>query len=174
MNELTLDILLETPPDGPAIEKLHERAFGPGRFAKSAYRLREGVAPVAELSFVARVGTLLVGSVRLTPARLAGNAVLLLGPLAVEPAFANRGIGLSLLQRSLAAAAARGDRLVFLVGDEPYYARAGFKAIAPGRVSLPGPVDPRRILVRELVPDAFAGLSGELDQDRAVPVAMGT
>ena len=93
MNELTLDILLESATDAPAIEKLHERAFGPGRFAKSAYRLREGIAPVAELSFIARVGTLLVGSVRLTPARLGATAALLLGPLAVEPAFAGRGIG---------------------------------------------------------------------------------
>jgi len=170
MNELTLDILPESPSDAPAIEKLHERAFGPGRFAKTAYRLREGVAAVPELSFIARVGTLLVGSVRLSPVRIADVPALLLGPLAVEPAFSGRRIGLDLIRRALDAATRRGDRLVFLVGDEPYYARAGFQAVPPGRVRLPGPVDPRRLLVRELVPGAFEGVDGELDQDRAAAV----
>jgi predicted N-acetyltransferase YhbS len=164
MSALTLDIITETSQDEAAIDKLHERAFGPGRFAKSAYRLREGVAPIAELSFVARVGTFLVGSVRLTPVGVSGSdKALLLGPLTVEPAFANRGIGLALMQHALAAAEARGERLVFLVGDEPYYARAGFRAVAPlGRIRLPGPVDPRRVLVRELVAGAFEGVAGEL------------
>jgi predicted N-acetyltransferase YhbS len=163
MNALTLEILPETSQDGAAIEKLHERAFGPGRFAKSAYRLREGVAPLTELSFIARVGTFLVGSVRLTPIRVGQAAALLLGPLTVEPAFANRGIGLALMQKALATAEARGDRLVFLVGDEPYYARAGFRVVSPpGRIRLPGPVDPKRVLVRELAPGAFDGVAGEL------------
>ncbi|HVV94545.1 MAG TPA: N-acetyltransferase [Hyphomicrobiales bacterium] len=163
MNALTLEILPETSQDAAAIEKLHERAFGPGRFVKSAYRLREGVPPVAELSFIARVGTFLVGSIRLTPIRVGTAEALLLGPLTVEPAFANRGIGLALMQKALAAAEARGDRLVFLVGDEPYYARAGFRTVAPaGRIRLPGPADPRRVLVRELAAGAFDGVSGDL------------
>ena len=40
MNDISLTILPETPDDAPAIERLHERTFGPGRFAKTAYRLR--------------------------------------------------------------------------------------------------------------------------------------
>src|SRR4030088_2153341 len=125
MTDLT--ILPETPQDALAIERLHERTFGPGRYARTAYRIRESAAHLLDLSFTARLGTLLVGSVRLTPVRIGEAKALLLGPLTVEPPFRERGIGLALMQRALADAKAGGHRLVVLVGDEPYYAKAGFK-----------------------------------------------
>jgi predicted N-acetyltransferase YhbS len=146
--------------DLPQIEKLDERAFGPGRFARTAYRLREGVAPDFAMSYVAHVGTLLVGSNIMTRVRCGETEMMLLGPLTVEPAFRSRGIGEALAQRSLDAARAAGCKLVVLVGDEPYYSRLGFKRAPPGRISLPGPVDPARVLVCELVPGAFEGVSG--------------
>lgn len=160
MTSLPLDILPEAPEHAEAIDKLHERGFGPGRFARSAFRLREGVAPLPDLSFIARVGTLLVGSVRLTPIRIGGTPAILLGPLAVEPAFMNRGIGTALMERSLGAARAAGHRLVLLVGDEPFYAKSGFRKVPRGQVAMPGPVDPERVLIAELVPGAFDGVSG--------------
>jgi predicted N-acetyltransferase YhbS len=146
--------------DLPQIEKLDERAFGPGRFARTAYRLREGAAPDFAMSYVAHVGTLLVGSNIMTRVRCGEAQMMLLGPLTVEPAFRSRGIGEALAQRSLEAARAAGCKLVLLVGDEPYYARLGFKRVAPGRISLPGPVDPARVLVCELEPGAFEGVAG--------------
>src|SRR5579862_6026472 len=127
MSEASLTILAERPNDAEAIERLHERTFGPGRFARSAFRIREGKGHALALSFTARIGTLLVGSVRLTPARIGETPALLLGPLTIEPPFRGRGIGLALMQRALAVAKAGGQRLVVLVGDEPYYAKAGFK-----------------------------------------------
>lgn len=162
MNDLALAILPETEDDGAAIERLHERTFGPGRYAKTAYRLREGIAHRLELSFTARVGTLLVGSVQLSPVRIGASKALLLGPLAVEPPFRERGIGYALIERALAEAKAKGHRLVLLVGDEPYYGRSGFKPIPKGLVRMPGPVDPERLLVCELVPSAFDGVSGAI------------
>ena len=137
------------PSDLPQIEKLDERAFGPGRFARTAYRLREGVAPDFTMSYVAHVGTLLVGS-----------DLMLLGPLTVEPAFRSRGIGEALAMRSMAAARNAGGKLVLLVGDEPYYSRFGFKRVPPGRLAMPGPVDPARVLVCELAEGAFEGVAG--------------
>jgi predicted N-acetyltransferase YhbS len=160
MTSLPLAILHEQPSDGDAIDRLHERAFGPGRFARSAYRLREGVAPSVELSFVARVGTFMVGSNRLTPIRIGATPALLLGPLVVDPAFHSRGIGQALLNASLEAAAAAGHRLVLLVGDEPYYARVGFSRVPAGRIAMPGPVDPRRVLWRALDDGAAEGVYG--------------
>jgi predicted N-acetyltransferase YhbS len=162
MNDLSLTILPETPQDEPAIERLHERTFGPGRYARTAFRIREGADHLMELSFTARIGTLLVGSVRLTPIRIGETPALLLGPLTVEPPFRQRGIGLALMQRALDEARARGHRLVALVGDEPYYAKAGFKRIPKGQVRMPGPVDPARLLVAELVEGAFAGVAGQI------------
>jgi predicted N-acetyltransferase YhbS len=160
MTDLT--ILPETPQDALAIERLHERTFGPGRYARTAYRIREAAAHLLDLSFTARIGTLLVGSVRLTPVRIGESKALLLGPLTVEPPFRERGIGLALMQRALAAARDKGHRLVVLVGDEPYYARAGFKRIPKGQARMPGPIDPARLLVAELVEGAIAGVSGPI------------
>jgi predicted N-acetyltransferase YhbS len=165
MNDISLTILPETADDAVAIERLHERIFGPGRFAKTAYRLREQAAHRAELSFTARTGTLLVGSVWLTPIRIGQTKALLLGPLTVEPAFRERGVGQALIERALKEASARGHRLVILVGDELYYGKCGFKPIPAGRAIMPGPVDPARLLVAELTAGAFEGVSGAIRPD---------
>jgi predicted N-acetyltransferase YhbS len=165
MSDLSLTILPETEADTLAIERLHERTFGPGRYAKSAYRLREGIAHVLDLSFTARIGTLLVGSVRLSPIRIGETKGLLLGPLTVEPPFRERGIGHALIARALAEAKNRGHQLVVLVGDEPYYEKAGFKRIPKGRAIMPGPADPARLLVCELADGAFDGVSGPIRPD---------
>ncbi|MGA0533372.1 GNAT family N-acetyltransferase [Hansschlegelia sp. KR7-227] len=164
MTSLPLAILHEQPGDAPAIDRLQERAFGPGRFARSAYRLRERSVPIAALSFVARVGTLLVGSNRMWPIEIGDAPALLLGPLVVDPAFRSRGVGRALIDASLDAAVSHGHRLVMLVGDEPYYGRLGFSRIPTGVVTLPGPVDPERMLWRPLVDGAEQGVLGEARQ----------
>src|SRR5271165_2547919 len=161
MSDLSLLLQLETPDDAEAIERLNERVFGPGRFARSAYRVRETADPMPELSFVARVGTLLIGANAMTPIDIGGAPALLLGPLIVEPVFRSQGIGEALITRSLEAAKSAGWKLVILVGDEPYYARMGFPRAPAGRISLPGPVDPARLLYCELEPGALAAANGE-------------
>ena len=156
MSDLSLTILAETANDAQAIERLHERTFGPGRFVLSAYRLREHVDHLLDLSFTARIGTLLVGSVRQLPILIGDTKALLLGPLTVEPPFRSRGVGRALLDRALKDAKAKGHRLVLLVGDEAYYSRVGFQIVPKGRASMPGPVDYSRLLVAELVDGAFS------------------
>jgi predicted N-acetyltransferase YhbS len=165
MSELTLTILPETGGDALAIERLHERTFGPGRYARSAYRIREGRGHLLELSFTARIGTLLVGSVRLTPIAIGETPALLLGPLTVEPPFRSRRVGTRLIEQALKEAKAKGHKMVVLVGDEPIYAKSGFKRIPKGQVKLPGPVDPARLLVAELAPGAFEGVAGLIRPD---------
>src|SRR4029077_19954529 len=117
MSELALTILPETAADASAIERLHERTFGPGRFARTAFRIREGRGHVLDLSFTARIGSLLVGSVRLTPVCVGETPALLLGPLTVEQPFRKRGVGSALVKRALMDAKAAGHKLVVLVGD---------------------------------------------------------
>jgi predicted N-acetyltransferase YhbS len=166
MADLSLTLVPQVPADHTAIEKLDERTFGPGRFARSAYRLREGVEPDYSLSFVARVGTLLVGANRMTPI-LCGHGrdlvpALLLGPLSVDPAFRSGGIGEALVMKSLEAAKAAGHKLVFLVGDLAYYARMGFDPVPYGKLAFCGPVDPDRLLYCELAAGAFAEVHGRV------------
>ncbi|WP_413864323.1 GNAT family N-acetyltransferase [Albidovulum sp.] len=150
----------ERPDDGPAIEALLDTAFGPGRFAKTAYRLREGVAPVDGLSFVAEEDGALIGSIRYWPVSIGGRPALMLGPIAVLSSQRGRGIAVGLMQTTLEAAAKAGHRAVVLVGDEPYYARVGFSRVPMGRMTMPGPVDYRRLLWRELGPGGLEALQG--------------
>ena len=110
MSELDVTISAETPKDAQSIERLHERTFGPGRFVLSAYRLREHVDHLLDLSFTARIGTLLVGSVRQLPICIGDTPALMLGPLTVEPPFRSRGVGRLLLDRSLGDAKAKIGR----------------------------------------------------------------
>jgi predicted N-acetyltransferase YhbS len=160
MSDLPLILEPATDDDAEPIERLNERVFGPGRFARAAYRIRETTPADPGLSFVARVGTLLVGASSMTPIAIGGSPALLLGPLIVEPVFRSQGIGEALVNRSLEAARAAGWKLVILVGDEPYYARMGFARTPAGQISLPGPVDPDRLLYRELEPGALAAVNG--------------
>jgi predicted N-acetyltransferase YhbS len=165
MTDLSLTILAEAPSDDEAIERLHERTFGPGRFARTAYRIREGVTHQLDLSFTARIGTLLVGSVRLSPIRIGETPALLLGPLTVEPPFRGRGIAKALVARSLEHARSKGHKLVVLVGDEPYYGPLGFQTVPKGQVKMPGPVDPARLLVAVLADGAFEDVRGNVRPD---------
>ena len=160
MSEAKFTLGLQSEADLAAVERLTERAFGPGRFARSAYRLREGRNDDAGLSYVARAGTLLVGANRMTTIRIGNTPALILGPLVVEPAFRQLGLGEALVQKSLDAARDKGHRLVILVGDEAYYGRMGFQRVPDGRIDMPGPVDPERLLYCELTAAAFDGVTG--------------
>lgn len=136
-----LRIDAEAPADAIDVEALVLAAFGPGRFAKTAERLRERAAVVA--GFVARDGARLLGSVRLWSITIDGAPALFLGPIAVAADNRKAGLGADLVQACLAWAADKGMG-VLLVGDAPYFGRFGFNA-APD-VRLPGPADPRRLL----------------------------
>jgi predicted N-acetyltransferase YhbS len=160
MNSHSFDIRPIDPADDAIVDALHEIAFGPGRFTRTAYRLREGVPPDPRLSFAAVAGGALVGSVWMTPIRIGARPALLLGPLAVRPDWSGRGVGRALVRRALDAARADEHKLVMLVGDLPYYGPLGFQQVAPGTITLPGPVDPARILLAPLAPDALDGVGG--------------
>jgi predicted N-acetyltransferase YhbS len=165
MTDLSLTILTEKPEDAAAIERLHERTFGPGRYVRASERIREKMAHEFDLSYTARIGTLLVGSVRLTRVCIGDTPALLLGPLTIEPPFRDRGIGKAMMERALKDARDKGHRLVVLVGDETYYKRVGFRRVPKGTIAMPGPIDPARMLVVELTEGALTGVSGVVRPD---------
>jgi predicted N-acetyltransferase YhbS len=148
----------ERPEDADAVAALVLRAFGPGRFAKAAERLREGGAPDYDLSFLAWDGDRLVGCVQLWRVTVGGAPAILLGPIAVEPSYRHHGLGAALIARARAAVAEAGHRLIVLVGDMPLFGPHGFTPAAS--VVMPGPVDQRRVLALALVAGAEADLAG--------------
>ena len=80
----------ERPQDGPAIDILLDRAFGPGRHAKTVHRLREAAAPIPELCLTSWRGPALLGSIRFWPILADGIEGLLLGPFGFEAGSARR------------------------------------------------------------------------------------
>jgi len=151
----------ENKKDAAALSQLSAQAFGPGRFGRTAYRIREGVAPVSSLALTAWLDDRLVGGVRFTAVTVGGEGgALLLGPLVVDPVHKGKGYGKALVAEGLARASAQGFRLVVLVGDMPYYERFGFVAVPPGQIRLPGPVDPARLLALELAAGALGNAVG--------------
>ena len=154
--------LPESPAHDLEIEAINAEAFGPGRFARAAYKIREGGPHQRQLSFVATKGGEVVGSVRMTRIAAGEGSAFLLGPLAVRPDFKNIGIGRRLVAIALDAAAKAGAPCVVLVGDEPYYGPLGFIRIPRGQISMPRPVDLDRLLAHEIAPGAVARLTGEV------------
>lgn len=143
-----------------AIERLLDVAFGEERWHKTCQRLRDGQAPLSGLSLVALDRDALVGTVRLWPVLAGRRRALLLGPLAVDPAYRDQGLGARLTGEALKRAREQGEKAVLLVGDAPYYQRFGFTRPPTDRLWLPGPVDRKRFLARELRQGSLAGVSG--------------
>ena len=149
------------PDDYWEVEALYDTCFAPGRTALSSYRLRDGIAPVAGLSLLARDGDgILGGAIRYWPVRIGELTALLLGPVAVHPTRQGEGLGRALIEESLHRAAPLGWERVMLVGDAPYYGRFGFDRL--DHVVMPPPTNPDRVLGRALVPGAWDGVAGEV------------
>jgi predicted N-acetyltransferase YhbS len=149
----------ERAEDLHLVDGLIDRAFGPGRYVKTAERLREGNTPRRDLSLVAWAGGEAVGCVRMWPVHIGESAAVLLGPFAVDDAWRSRGLGGQLIEAACAAAERAGVGVLLLVGDLPYFGKLGFETV-PGGVIMPGPVDGRRVLWRAMRPGALEGVAG--------------
>ena len=149
------DLVHEAANDASAVEALLDRAFGPGRFAKSSERVREFAVFAPDLSFCAFAAGEVVGVVRMWRVQVGGRPAVFLGPLAVDARQRSAGLGGLLVERACAAAEAAGEAAVILVGDMSYFGQFGFE-VAQG-VVMPGPTDPSRILVRRFDGPAPAG-----------------
>ena len=167
------------PDDLHDISLLHRELFGPGRFARTAYRIREDAGGPA-FGLVARMAQSpgeagaergrLIGSVHFTGITIGGRSgALLLGPLAVAAAYKSRGHGMALVGAGLSRARQMGVAIVILVGDLAYYSRMGFAPVAPARIMMPGPSDPARLLAAELDPGTLTTFTGQV---RGAPEAF--
>jgi len=159
-NAAPFAIRSERAADVAMREALLDACFGDNRHGRTCQRLRDGRAPAAGLALSAvREGTL-VGTVRLWHVSAGGRPALVLGPLAVDPACRELGIGAALMHQALVAARARGHGAVILLGDAPYYARFGFSAKKTGALVLPGPFERDRLLAIEFQTGALDGAEG--------------
>lgn len=144
-----MHISLEKDADSASIETLLDSAFGPSRHGRTVYVFREDVAPVRDLCFVARPepDADINAVLRFWPVQVGTETGLLLGPLAVDPAFAGQGYGRSLMRHGIEQAFAQGWRVIVLVGEASYYGPFGFSEDLAAGLSLPGPMTPGRCLM---------------------------
>ncbi len=141
-------VRVATSADDSFVEGLQATAFGPGRFARTAFRVRERFPIDTSLSLIAEVGGVPCGSVWMTPISVGGIDGYLLGPLATHPDYRKRGAGKLLAREVTRLALERGEgEFVLLVGDQDYYGPLGWVPTVPGAIEFPGPVDPNRVLV---------------------------
>ena len=142
--ELTITALARVHPG--AVAALLDAAFGRDRELRTAYRIRQGVAVIDNLSFAAVSGAALVGTLQCWPVCLDDTPLTLVGPVAVCPTMQRRGVGRQLMTRLLQVAP---DDPMVMIGDPEYYGRFfGFSADATGSWDVPGPVDRHRLLAR--------------------------
>ena len=160
-----MQLFVETPADWWEIEALYDLCFAPGREALSSYRLRDHVDPVAPLCLLLRDQNGIAAAIRFWPVQVAGEDVLLLGPIAVHPTHQGEGLGGWLMRESLMRAQQQGWTRVLLVGDAPYYSRFGFTRL--DGVTMPPPTNPARVLGLALVPGAWDGVQGDVTRYQA-------
>jgi len=173
MTDFKFTIKPESPALALPVERLLDGVFGAERREKASYLYRENVAPVARLSWVAFDGDRLVGAIRYWPIQVGetGHAALLLGPLAIVPDLAGKGIGRALTFKTLEIAAEMDHDLVLLVGDYDYYKRFGFVPATPYGFVMPGEKRPERLQVTELKPGVLGRISGEIRHAHAATAA---
>ncbi len=154
--------LTEDATHDDIIELINDEAFGPGRFARAAARIREQGPHDRSLSFVCEDNGEVIASVRMTPVFAGDVKGHLLGPLAVRPSHKNLGIGRELVRIAVEGARKRGSEGVILVGDPPYYTPLGFEKVAYNALRFPAPVDPGRVLVVPMTEDMSGRLKGDI------------
>ena len=173
MTDFKFTIKPESPALALQVERLLDGVFGAERREKASYLYRENVAPVAPLSWVALDGDRLVGAIRYWPIQVGetGHSALLLGPLAIVPDLAGKGIGRALTFKTMEIAAEMDHDLVLLVGDYDYYKRFGFVPATPYGFVMPGEKRPERLQVTELKPGVLGRISGEIRHAHAPTAA---
>ncbi len=166
---MSIRLVAELPEHHDAIERVLDRAFGPGRFAKTSERVREhGAVHEPGLSRVALDNEQVAGVCRIWRVSAGSGGAYFLGPLAVDPGEQHQGLGAALTREAVnACRAARGYGAIVLVGAAPFFQPLGFSVVPAGRLSLPGPVDAKRLLWTELYPGGLDHVEGQIGAPHA-------
>ena len=145
------NIRLAHDKDLKNIEKLLDEAFGPGRYARTAYRYREKHNLISEYSYIYQDNKQLLASISFSQIFINNiNKGLLLGPLAVKPGHDGKGYGVALVETTIKLIKkSKKYNFIVLVGDIGYYRRFNFKQISQP-LNLVGPVNPNRVLILSL------------------------
>ena len=134
--------------DNDKIIKLLYKSFGPGRFARSVYRLREKNDRDTEFSYIYELNNQILSSISYYKTFLNNDINgLLLGPLAVDPEHRGKGYGVELVKYTITLIKkTMAYDFILVIGDYHYYEKFGFKKIN-NTFSFYGPVNSEKVLI---------------------------
>lgn len=137
--------------DNDKIIKLLYKSFGPGKFARSVYRLREKNDRDTEFSYIYELNNQILSSISYYKTYLNNDINgLLLGPLAVDPEHRGKGYGVELVKYTIALIKKTTTYdFILVIGDYHYYEKFGFKKIN-NTFSFYGPVNSEKVLILPL------------------------
>jgi predicted N-acetyltransferase YhbS len=137
--------------DNDKIIKLLYKSFGPGRFARSVYRLREKNDRDTEFSYIYELNNQILSSISYYKTFLNNDINgLLLGPLAVDPEHRGKGYGVELVKYTIALIKkTMAYDFILVIGDYHYYEKFGFKKIN-NTFGFYGPVNSEKVLILPL------------------------
>ena len=143
------DIRKKIQSDYDTIENLLNKTFGPGRYARSVYRLRENKPYLDDYSYVYSSNGRTLASISFCETLINNSYTgLLLGPLAVEPNQVGKGYGKNLVKYSLDKISINSQiYFIIVVGEYDYYKEFGFNKLDNHFVFY-GPVNKNRVLIK--------------------------
>jgi putative acetyltransferase len=157
-------VRVERPDDYAAIEVVHQAAFDGEGEARLVARLRAMDDFIPGLSLVAVQSDQVVGHILFSLIRIESEhtsvPALALAPMAVLPAFQNKGIGTVLVKQGLDACRRLQYRIIVVVGHANYYPRFGFVPAREHGIEAPFPVPDEAFMILQLMPGALGGVRG--------------
>ncbi len=152
----------ETTEDKAAIRHVNQEAFNQKDEAEIIKKLRE--RGVLLLSLVAVQDDVLVGHIAFSPVEIASEnssfEAITLAPMAVLPAYQNKGIGSQLVLTSINECRRLGYELVVVLGHPNYYPRFGFTPAKPKGIKCEFEVPDEAWMVLELREGALTEKQG--------------
>ncbi len=155
-------IRAEKEEDRASVGHVNELAFGRQNEADLVDALREKARPY--ISLVATRDGEVVGHIFFSPVSIESGddsfTAMGLAPMAVLPAYQNRGIGSQLVWEGLRESLQLGYDIVVVLGHPDYYPRFGFTPAGLKGLRSEYDVPDEVFMVAELKPGALAGSSG--------------
>jgi putative acetyltransferase len=158
-----MTIRAETAADYDSVRRVNRLAFDGDVEAALVDALRAGGHVLVSLAAEEDgevVGHILFSRMRIHTAN-GGLEAASLAPVAVLPAWQNRGIGSALVRAGLEACRGQGERIAVVLGHAHYYPRFGFSAELARR--LHGDYSGESWMALELVPGALDGVEGAVE-----------
>jgi len=173
-----MDVIIrnERKNDYDDIRKINDLAFGQEIEGKMIEALRRTSEYNYILSLVAEIKDKIVGHILFYSIKIKKEneeyTVLSLAPMAVHPAYQNKGIGSKLVKRGLEIAKEIDFDAVIVVGHPNYYPRFGFTPASNWELQLPFDVPDDTFLILELKENTLKKYSGTVEYPKEYYEAM--